>query len=153
MNVLGFRSDPKTPRYAIVCSADESVVFLNVDTETRLSFPADCTEDSAKITWLYREFERIFHTYPNIDQVVIKKGEFTQGDNNAKRMASYQEAALLLFCGLHDKPVTSKLYKSLNTKSSEVKGHAEARVGRTSQYWDTKIADAIVAAWWGTNNL
>lgn len=150
--VLGFRSAPNTPRYALIDSTALPFVLLNADTESRLRFPADCTEDAAKVTWLYREFERIFHTHRDIDRVVIKKGEFTQGDNNAKRVASYQEAALLLYCGLHNKPVATKIYASLGTRSAEVRDHAIARVGQTTRYWDSKMADAVVAAWWGTTN-
>ena len=84
--------------------------------------------------------------------MVIKKGEFTQGDNNAKRTASYQEAALLLYCGLHNKPITTKLYASLGTNSSSVQAHAVARVGQTTRYWNSKMADAVIAAWWGATN-
>ncbi len=104
------------------------------------------------MTWLYREFERIFHTHPAIARVVIKKGEFTRGDNNAKRVASYQEAALLLYCGLHNKPVVTKIYASLSTRSAQVRDHAIARVGQTTRYWNSKMADAIIAAWWGATN-
>lgn len=152
MKILGFRSDPSTPRYAIVDSSVTPPALLNADGESRLRFPADCTSEAAQVTWLYREFERIFHIHPNIDRVVIKKGEFTQGDNNAKRVASYQEAALLLYCGLHNKPVVSKIYASLSTRSAQVKDHAVARVGQTTRYWDGKMADAIIAAWWGATN-
>ncbi|WP_215764074.1 hypothetical protein [Gluconobacter sp. P1D12_c] len=152
MKILGFRSDPSTPRYAIVDSSVTPPALLNADGESRLRFPADCTSEAAQVTWLYREFERIFHIHPDIDRVVIKKGEFTQGDNNAKRVASYQEAALLLYCGLHNKSVVSKIYASLSTRSAQVKDHAIARVGQTTKYWDGKMADAIIAAWWGATN-
>lgn len=152
MKILGFRSDPSTPRYSIVDSSVTPPALLNADGESRLRFPADCTSEAAQVTWLYREFERIFHIHPDIDRVVIKKGEFTQGDNNAKRVASYQEAALLLYCGLHNKPVVSKIYASLSTRSAQVKDHAIARVGQTTRYWDGKMADAIIAAWWGATN-
>jgi len=152
MKILGFRSDPATPRYALVDGTANPLSLLNAVDESRLCFPADCTEDAAKVTWLYREFERIFHAHPDIERVVIKKGEFTQGDNNAKRTASYQEAALLLYCGLHNKPVTSKIYASLGTNSSSVLAHAVARVGQTTRYWNSKMADAVIAAWWGATN-
>lgn len=69
-----------------------------------------------------------------------------------ERIASYQEAALLLYCGLHNKPVVAKIYASLGTRSAQVKDHAIARVGQTTRYWDGKMADAVVAAWWGTAN-
>lgn len=152
MKILGFRSDPSTPRYAIVDGSTTPLTLLNADTESRLRFPADCNGEAAQVTWLYREFERIFHIHPDIGRVVIKKGEFTQGDNNAKRMASYQEAALLLYCGLHHKPVVAKIYASLATRSAQVKDHAAARVGQTTRYWDGKMADAVIAAWWGATN-
>jgi hypothetical protein len=114
-----------------------------------LTFPAELDADDQKVAWLYREFDRIFHTYPGITKVIVKKGEFTMGDNNAKRLASYQEAAALLYCGLHGVAVESKLYTSLATNGKSVKAHAEDRVGKTTKYWDTKMADAVVAAWWG----
>lgn len=152
LKIFGFRSDPTTPRYALVDSAANPLSLLNAATESRLCFPADCTEDAAKVTWLYREFERIFHAHPDIVRVVIKKGEFTQGDNNAKRTASYQEAALLLYCGLHNKPVVMKIYASLATNSGSVVAHAVTRVGQTTRYWNSKMADAVVAAWWGATN-
>jgi hypothetical protein len=152
MKIFGFRSDPNTPRYAIVDGTTTPPTLLNADAESRLRFPADCSSDAAQVTWLYREFERIFHTHPDITRVVIKKGEFTQGDNNAKRVASYQEAALLLYCGLHNKPVVTKIYASLATRSAQVKDHAIVRVGQTTRYWDGKMADAIIAAWWGATN-
>jgi len=152
MKILGFRSDPNTPRYAIVDGATTPPTLLNADAECRLRFPADCNSETAQVTWLYREFERIFHIHPDIGRVVIKKGEFTQGDNNAKRIASYQEAALLLYCGLHNKPVVAKIYASLATRSAQVKDDAIARVGQTTRYWDGKMADAVVAAWWGATN-
>lgn len=152
MKVLGFRSDPNTPRYAIVDGATTPPTLINADAESRLRFPADCNSETAQVTWLYREFERIFNIHPDIARVVIKKGEFTQGDNNAKRIASYQEAALLLYCGLHSKSVVAKIYASLGTRSAQVKDHAIARVGQTTRYWDGKMADAIIAAWWGATN-
>ncbi|MGK2872251.1 MAG: hypothetical protein ACSLFL_08340 [Alphaproteobacteria bacterium] len=151
MKTLGFRSDKRTPRYAIVDGAATPPALFNADAESRLCFPADCATEAAQVTWLYREFERIFHMHPDIACVVIKKGEFTQGDNNTKRVASYQEAALLLYCGLHNKPVVTKIYASLGTRSAQVRDHAIARVGRTTRYWDNKMADAVVAAWWGAN--
>jgi hypothetical protein len=152
MKILGFRSDPKTPRYALIDASMNPLTLLNADAESRLCFPADCSSEAAQVTWLYREFERVFHIHPDIGRVIIKKGEFTQGDNNAKRIASYQEAALLLYCGLHNKPVVAKIYTSLATRSTQVKDHAITRVGQTTRYWDGKMADAVIAAWWGATN-
>ena len=149
MTTLGFRSDPKNPRYAIVSrTTDNTVVLVNAEDETKLVFPASAGTDEQKISWLFTELERLFHKHTDIERVVVKKGEFTAGDNNAKRLASYQEATVLLFCALKGIPVANKIYASLSTNSSQVKQHAEARVGKTSKYWDAKMADAVIAAWW-----
>ena len=75
MKILGFRSDPSTPRYAIVDGSTTPLTLLNADAESRLRFPADCNGEATQVTWLYREFERIFHIHPDIGRVVIKKGE------------------------------------------------------------------------------
>lgn len=149
MTTLGFRSDPKQPRYAIVSKTKANTVeLMNADEESKLVFPADTDTDEQKIGWLYNELDRLFHKHPHIEKVVIKKGEFTAGDNKAKRLASYQEATVLLFCELKGVPVANKIYASLSTNSKQVKDHAEARVGKTSKYWDAKMADAVIAAWW-----
>jgi len=37
----------------------------------------------------------------------------------------------------------------MSTTSADTKRHAEDRVGKTDKYWDTKMADAVNAAWWG----
>lgn len=152
MIVLGFRSDPHMPRYALIERTTKPLSLLNASSENRLCFPATCTEDMAKVTWLYREFERIFNAHPNIDRVIIKKSEFVQGDSIAKRTASYQEAALLLYCGLSNKTATTKVYASLSTNSKNVTSDAIARVGQTTKHWNSKMADAIIAAWWGATN-
>ena len=73
MKIFGFRSDPTTPRYAVVDGSTAPLMLINADTESRLRFPAECSTEAAQVTWLYREFERIFHTHPDITRVVIKK--------------------------------------------------------------------------------
>jgi hypothetical protein len=152
MTIFGFRSDPNTPRYAIVDASGAAFTILNATTENRLCFPADCIDETAQLTWLFREFGRIFHANPDIARTVIKVGEFTQSDNKAKRFSSYQEAALSLYCGMHSIPVSTKLYASLATRSAQVREHAINRVGQTARYWDNKMADAVMAAWWGATN-
>jgi hypothetical protein len=149
MKVLGFRADPTGPRYAIVVNDGVSISLANADGETRLSYPANVTSAADKASWLYREIERIFREHSDIVRIVIKTNEYTQSDTKAKRESAYAEAMLLLYCAQHHLPVEIKIYTSLGTKSGDVKAHAEARVGRTSKYWDAKIADAVVAGWSG----
>lgn len=149
MKVLGFRADPSHPRYAIVQNNGGTFTLDNASGENRLTYPANVSTPSEKVTWLYREIERVFRDNAGIARVVIKTNEYTQSDTKAKRESAYAEAMLLLYCAQHQIPVESKIYTSLRTKSGDVKVHAEARVGRTTKYWDAKMADAVVAAWSG----
>ena len=149
MKVLGFRADPIGPRYAIVVNDVGAFGLANADGETRLSYPANVSSPAEKSGWLYREIERVFRDHPDIARVVVKTNEYTQSDSKAKRESAYAEAMLLLYCAQHQVPVEIKIYASLGTKSADVRTHAETRVGRTSKYWDTKMADAVVAGWSG----
>jgi hypothetical protein len=149
MKVLGFRVDPTGPRYAIVVNDGAAISLANADGETRLLYPANVSSPAEKAGWLYREIERIFREHSDIVRVVIKTNEYTQSDSKAKRESAYAEAMLLLYCAQHQKPVETKIYASLATKSGDVKTQAEARVGRTPKYWDAKMADAVVAGWSG----
>ena len=149
MIVLGIRVEPTKARYALVEYDGASFSLLNADSESRLVFPANISDTAEKVDWLYRELERVIHENPNIEKVCIKTNEFTQSDSKAKRETAYLEGATLLFCKRHGLPVATKIYASLGTNSSGVQAHAEQRVGRTTKYWDGKIADAIVAAWKG----
>lgn len=148
MKVLGFRADPANARYAIVAFDGTNFTFANSDCESRLVYPADVKDASEKVLWLYREMERIFHADPDINAVVIKTNEYGLVEKASMRESSYIEGALLLFCAQRQMPVFVKTYASLATRSASVKADAEHRVGRTSKYWDNKIADAVVAAWW-----
>lgn len=149
MIVLGIRIEPTKVRYALVEYDGSAFTLLNATTESRLVFPANVSDAAEKVDWLYRELERVYHENPKIDKVCIKTNEFTQSDSKSKRETAYLEGATLLFCKRHGLPVTTKIYASLGTKGTEVQVHAEQRVGRTTKYWDGKIADAIVAAWKG----
>ncbi len=147
MMVLGFRTDPSKPRYALVRKDGAGLVLVNAQVETSLPYPANIASAAEKVGWMYREIERIFRDNPGITRVVIKTNEYTQSDSKAKRESAYAEAMLLLFCSQHQVPVDVKIYASLGTNSGSVKGDAEARVCRTPKYWDAKMADAVVAAW------
>lgn len=149
MKVLGFRADPTNARYAIVSSDGVTFALDNASSESRLVYPANIDNASKKVLWLYREMERIFHATPDIDAVVVKTNEYGLLEKAAMRESSYIEGTLLLFCEKNGTPVYVKTYASLGTRSADVKAHAETRVGRTTKYWDNKIADAVVAGWWG----
>lgn len=154
MKVLGFRGDPKAPRYAIV-SEDNGVFALeNVSDDTKLTVPASISDeaDAERIDWLYREILRIFDEHPDITKVMIKANEYTQNDSKPKRRSAHNEAAVMLACAHRSIPVEVKIYASMATKSADTKRHAESRVGKTDKYWDNKMADAVNAAWWGVRH-
>ena len=150
--VLGFRADPANARYAIVAYDGVNFSLENASSESRLVYPADVSSIPEKLLWLHREFERIFHADPSISKVVIKTNQYGLVEKSAMRESSYLEAVLILFCQRRGIPVDIKIYASLSTSSKDVKAHAEQRVGRTAKYWDAKMADAVIAGWWGVRN-
>lgn len=154
MKVLGFRGDPKAPRYAIVSEIGGSFTLENASDDTKLSVPASISDDAdaERIEWIYREILRVFDEHPDITKVMIKANEYTQSDNKAKRRSAHNEAAVMLACAHRNMPVEVKIYASIATKSGDTKRHAESRVGKTAKYWDTKMADAVNVAWWGARH-
>lgn len=155
MKVLGFRGDPKAPRYAVV-SEDNGVFTLeNAASDNKLLVPASVTEDAdaERVNWMYREVLAIFDAHPGIAKVMIKQNEFTRLDTKAKRRSAYNDAAVILACAHQGIPVELKIYASMGTTSTDTKLHAENRVGKTAKYWDNKMADAVNAAWWELSHL
>lgn len=155
MKVLGFRGDPKAPRYAVVSECNGFVTFENAASDNKLSVPASITEDAdaERLEWMYREVLAIFDAHLDIAKVMIKQNEFTRQDTKAKRRSAYNDAAVILACAHRGVPVELKIYGSMATTSADTKRHAESRVGKTGKYWDTKMADAVNAAWWGLRHL
>ncbi|MBX3582813.1 MAG: hypothetical protein KF810_13040 [Rhizobiaceae bacterium] len=151
MKILGFRGDPKAPRYAVVSEVVGAYILENAASDNKLSVPASITEDAdaERLEWMYREILAIFDAHPGIERVVIKQNEFTRQDTKAKRRSAYNDAAVILACAHRGIPVEVKIYGSMSTTSADTKRHAESRVGKTEKYWDTKMADAVNAAWWG----
>ena len=149
MKVMGVRVGPKRTRVAIVGRQDVTHALLNSDTESRLTYPADLTGPDDKVFWLFREMERLHHEHPDIARVCIKTNEYTATDSKSKRESAYLEAATMLYWRQKSILVAVNIYASLGTRSADVKAHAERRVGRTEKYWDTQMADAVIAAWKG----
>ena len=150
MKILGFRSAPNMVRYALVDCDGVNATLLNANSENRLVYPAgmDALED--KLVWLSNEIDRIIHRNNGIDKAVIKSNEYIT-ETKAKRASTYSDAVIMLCCAKAKIPVVAKIYGSLGTTSTKVQDHAEHRVGRTTKYWDKKMADAVVAAWSGHN--
>jgi len=148
MKLLGIRTSPKSIRYAILDCEGQTVVFLNADTENKIDFPAEIQTSEKKISWLFKEFQRILEIHPEVKCVTIKSNEFTPGrESGSSREAAYLDGTILLASELNQKKVVTKMYRMMNTNRRDVKALAEQKVGRCSHYWDEQIADAIIAAW------
>lgn len=148
MKAMGVRVGRQRTRVAIVRRDKDGYTLLNSDAASRLAYPADLTGPDDRVLWLFDEMERLHHENPDLDVVCIKTNEYG-ADTKAKRESAYLEAATMLSSRRHSVPVTSRTYVSLATRKANVKAHAEQRVKRTDKYWDTQMADAIVAAWKG----
>ena len=149
MKVIGIRVGPKGTRVAIVGQEEGTLALLNSNSESRLIYPADLSGPQEKVLWLFREMERLHREHPDVSRVCIKTNEFTPTDNKSKRETAYLEAVTMLCWRQKSIPVFLNLYASLGTRSADVKGHAEKRVGRTTKHWDKQMADAVIAAWKG----
>lgn len=148
MKVIGLRADPTRTRFALVNYDGSNFELLNALDESRLHYPVDVTRPDQKVEWLYRELERLHHANPDMGRACLKINEYTQSDNKSKRETAYIEGVILLFFRQKGIAVEPKIYASLGVNSGSVKDHAEQRVGRTLKYWDAKMADAVIAAWW-----
>lgn len=142
MKVIGFRARPTEIRYAILGYNGTDIVFLN-NGENKLKYPVDATNPEIKIFWVYRELERIFEENC-IDRIAIKINEYGM-ENAGKRETTYVDATIMLIAARRNLPVTRLLYSNLRLNSSTVKDAAAALVGKTEKYWDSAIADAIMA--------
>lgn len=146
MKVLGIRISPQVTRYAIVEYDDGIANLVNCDTENKLGFPATISTIAGKSHWLYMELERIVSKYPDVKWIIAKENEY--GSETAKRREStYLLGVVFLFSAQHNINCRSALYTQLKTNGSRVKEFAETNIGRSTQYWDTQMADAVAATW------
>lgn len=146
MKVLGMRITPQTARYAIVKYDDGVAIFINHDSENKLEFPAALSTIAAKSKWLFLELERIFAQYPDLEQVIVKENEYG-GETKKRRESNYLVGIIFLIAAQRNINSRSVLYRQLKTNSGRVKEFAETNIGRSSQYWDTQMADAVAATW------
>ncbi|MBF7015222.1 hypothetical protein QUC32_30060 (plasmid) [Novosphingobium resinovorum] len=151
MKVLGFRGNPKAPRYAVLSYDGTTFKLENANGDNKLTVPAAIGDDadSERLKWIYAEIVRILEAHPDIAKVMIKTNEFTQSDTKPKRKSAYIDAAVLLAAAHKNVPVCALAYNQIAATKAKTKALAEARVGRTEKYWDDGMADAINVAWWG----
>lgn len=147
MKVIGIRNSPTKIRYCILEKNENEYIFSNSGLENRLLFPKGMDDIGEKLNWCYDEVSRIIRKNSDIDKIVIKTSELSmRGETNAIRMTTYLDGILILLGKQLGITIVLKKYTNLNTKRVEVKKYAEERVGKTLNYWDEQIADAIAAA-------
>lgn len=154
MKILGFRGNPKAPRYAVLSYDGTTFTLENATCDSKLKLPASIAEDAdgERLVWIYAEITRILEAHPDITKVMIKTNEFTQSDTKAKRKSAYIDAAVILAATHKNVPVQSLAYNQIATTKATTKERAETRVGKTDKYWDDGMADAINVAWWGAQH-
>ncbi len=69
-----------------------------------------------------------------------------RAESSASRESAYYDAAVLLAAGRWGIPVDTFFHNQIGTNSREVKAYAEAKVGRTTMYWNEQMADAVAVA-------
>ena len=152
MKVLGFRSDPSTPRYAIVSRQNGVFKLENADSESDFPFPDDMDKDALakRMEFIYNEVIRVFRENPDIAKVMIKQNEFNLTEKRPMRHSVRYDAVVILACALKNIPVEVETYRSMKgTKAKMTRQHAEERVGKTGKNWTDKMADAVNVAWLG----
>ena len=155
MKILGFRGNPRAPRYAVLSYDGTTFTLENANSDNKLTVPPSIDEDAdgERLSWIYAEIVRILEAHPDIAKVMIKTNEFTQGDTKPKRKSAYIDAAVLLAAAHKNVPVRALVYSQMSATKAKSKALAETRVGKTEKYWDDGIADAINVAWWGARHL
>ena len=153
MAVLGLRSSSQEIRFAIL-EKDEnnSIVFINKETENRLKYPATIKSIDDKLYWVKSEIDRILRINSAIDKILVKMNEYSGYESATKRETTYIDAIFLLCAREHNISIERKLNSQIASSSAKAKEFAEQRVGKTDKYWNNAMADAIVAAYWGVVN-
>jgi len=116
-----------------------------------MRIPAGLDDTHDKLRWVKGELDRILRQNEDLSKVVLKLGEYGRNETISTRVGAYLDAIVLLACAENNVPVEGKIYNQLGTKRSQVKEHAENRVGRTPTHWNEQMADAIIAAWSSRN--
>ena len=147
--ILGLRASSQEVRYAILDKDPTGkIIFTNQESENRLKYPANIESVEGKLNWIKAEVDRILRQNTAIDKIAIKMNEYAGTENAAKRETTYVDAIFLLCAAEHCLPVVRKLNSQIGSSASKAKEYAENRVGKTNQYWNNTMADAILVAYW-----
>ena len=145
MKVLGVRNYSDGLRYCILEGSDDGVTCLNLNDENRLLIPKGC-EDNQLLIWYQDEIVRILDLNKDIERVAIKHNENSNDCYSKLRKVMFMDCIVTLEATKRDIPVNSYVYNQIHANSKNVIDKAESIVGKSQKYWDSKFADAIVAA-------
>lgn len=149
MSIIGVRASSQEIRYAILNKDNNGdIVFVNQTAENRLKYPANIDSIADKLHWVKSEIDRILRQNQDVEKIVLKMNEYAGTENASKRETTYVDAVLLLCAVEHGIPIERKLNSQISSTASKAKELAEHRVGRTNNYWNNTIADAILSAFW-----
>lgn len=149
MKVLGIRNYSNGMRFCILTNegVGGQIEFINLNKENKINKPQGY-EGKELYLWYQSEIERILDTNDGIEAIAIKQNENSvQSCYGKLKDVMFFDciASMSAFC--RDLGVESFVYNQLGVSSKTVKEQAETIIrGKTSKYWDEKIADAIVAA-------
>lgn len=147
MLLIGFRSNPKMVRFALVDWDGTNATLVNKNDETRLVYPKGMDQIEDRLSWLSDELDIVFRNNLNIKKALIKTSEYGRSESKSGRSTAYADAVIFMACKKANVPVDGKTYASLSVKSANVVAYAASNVGSTPRYWDKQMADAVVAAW------
>ena len=104
-------------------------------------------EDNQLLIWYQDEIDRILNVNTDIERAVIKHNENTRADSYSKlKRVMFMDCIATLEITRKNIPVNSYVYNQIYVNSKNVLEKAESIVGKSQKYWDSKFADAIMAA-------
>ena len=143
MKVLGIRNSPTDIRFAISEKNNGSIVLNNISGENKLVFPKHLTLLSEKVGWLYQELENILSNNPDIKIIAVKQNENVSTKYSKVQETAFYDSIAHLIGNHKGITVNSYVYNNIGTRSKEVQQFAESYTGKTTKYWNSKMADAI----------
>lgn len=146
MKVLGIRNYSDGFRYCILEGNCDNIQCINLNGENRILIPKRY-EDNQLLIWYQDEIDRILDMNSDIGRVAIKHNENTRADSySTLKRVMFMDCIATLEVTRKNIPVSSYVYNQICVNSKNVLEKAESLVGKSLKYWDSKFADAIMAA-------
>ncbi|WP_299797995.1 hypothetical protein [uncultured Maribacter sp.] len=146
MKVLGIRNSPKVIRFCILDGDATNYYFSNASEENKIDLPKSLKTEAEIYQWVKSEFSRLFDKYGPFDHMAIKQNENVPTRYSSVKPVMFLDCIACLVAIENNAPFSSHLYTSLGTKSKEVVKLAETQVTKSNTHWDSKMADAVLAA-------